>query len=540
MFENMTECLGPCNPKQLVNILSPITDISSIRIYNKCGEAYDTANLEYAYSLDSVCWSCYMSCEDVMANTIGLGSDFYVRIKVPGYVSKIELCGEQTYDYRTSIAEGFQFGQTCGTNNTNLYNPYINLDGAVSLQQQLVEGIACQFGIPIYYIKLSGNPGSKDFTFKEYTLKNVEAVKQIKLIIMDNQMPSSKPEFAEWGIDFQTDWETEISKGMFATAFGNTAQPMEGDLIYIPMMKRMWMVSSAYEEKKDSLMWVSTTFKVALVKYQEKGSVDLGDTQEMVDALVKNTYEDIFGDNENIESGVDAAIPIPSIANNLTPVFEQDALRRYASIDSIDFLQGIYYHKGTMIADSVYTFSTAVKSAVIYQKQYCGEDGVISFIITPNNSFFENTIFSIGNVSIKINQTGITSTLSVVGHDKLSVTLNALTTYFVYLRWNRMMNFATLSVAEYKHKEVPLYMLQNQHYYFDIDNAKTITIKYDIEFVQEKPQPIILSSFDGKITNIKLFDIDNDNVSEILQMYPTHQHLILNDTARKLTSLNGV
>jgi hypothetical protein len=79
------------------------------------------------------------------------------------------------------------------------------------------------------------------------------------MIIQDNQMPSSKPEFGDWAIDFQTDWETEISKGMFATAFGNTAQPMEGDLIYVPMMKRMWMVNGAYEEKKDAFSLLNST-----------------------------------------------------------------------------------------------------------------------------------------------------------------------------------------------------------------------------------------------------------------------------------------
>lgn len=123
----------------------------------------------------------------------------------------------------------------------------------MSLVQLLTESVSCMIGIPIYYFKLSANAKSKDITFKEYALMDVESVKQIKLIISDGQMPSSKPEFNDWGIDWQSDWETEISKSAFATAFGPTAQPLEGDLIYIPMMKRMWMVNEAYEEKKKHL-----------------------------------------------------------------------------------------------------------------------------------------------------------------------------------------------------------------------------------------------------------------------------------------------
>ena len=174
---------------------------------------------------------------------------------------------------------------------------------------------------------------------------DVEAVKQIKLIIKDGQMPSSKPEFAEFGLDWQSDWETEISKGMFATAFGVNAQPLEGDLVYIPMMKRMWMVSGSYEEKNDSLMWNSTTFRVTLVKYQEKGSVDLGDAESLVDSFVKNKYEDLFSDEENVDSGFDSVEAPLYSANNLYAVFESDATRKYVSCNNVNIMPHNTYYK---------------------------------------------------------------------------------------------------------------------------------------------------------------------------------------------------
>ena len=40
--------------------------------------------------------------------------------------------------------------------------------------------------------------------------------------------------------------------------------------------------------------------------------------------------------------------------------------------------------------------------------------------------------------------------------------------------------------------------------------------------------------------NIKVFDVYNDSISEILQMFPNHQHLIINDTARKVLDMHGV
>ena len=50
---------------------------------------------------------------------------------------------------------------------------------------------------------------------------------------------------------------------------------------------------------------------------------------------------------------------------------------------------------------------------------------------------------------------------------------------------------------------------------------------------------MITYSFDGKITNIKLYDTYIDDNSELIQMLPTNQHLIINDVARKFVELPG-
>ena len=73
-----TNCLGGCSPTQILTLNYAINDISSVVINNNCG-AYDTASIQYSYSLDNICYSCYMSYDDILANTIELNSDFYLR-----------------------------------------------------------------------------------------------------------------------------------------------------------------------------------------------------------------------------------------------------------------------------------------------------------------------------------------------------------------------------------------------------------------------------------------------------------------------------
>ena len=93
-----------------------------------------------------------------------------------------------------------------------------------------------------------------DYTFKEYLLHNVVDMKHLKLVCQDGTMPSSKPQMTEFDFDWETDWEVEISKTAFAKAFGDKAFPKQRDIIWIPLMGRMWEVNSAYKEKNEAYM----------------------------------------------------------------------------------------------------------------------------------------------------------------------------------------------------------------------------------------------------------------------------------------------
>ena len=113
-------------------------------------------------------------------------------------------------------------------------------------------------------------------------------------------MPSSNPKLTELDFDWEVDWETEISKTQFARAFGDDAYPKYQDFIYIPMMKRMWDVNAAYDEKKEGLMWRSTTWKLALTKYEDSTNVNGLEFDGIIDDWAQ-TYEEAFGQIERNE-----------------------------------------------------------------------------------------------------------------------------------------------------------------------------------------------------------------------------------------------
>lgn len=516
----------------------PVNDVAQIRLYDRCGDVYDMTSLKYSYSVDSICWSCYMSIDDVVESTLDNISDYFVRIKVAGEVSSVTIDDEETTDYTTSLDSSFSLS-SCDANSANQYNPYANIDYAVELQQSLSNSVACTIGIPIYYFKVNGVKGSADMTFKEYALKSVTAVKQIKLIIGDGQMPSSKPEFADLGLDWQTDWETEILKSMFATAFGNTAQPTEGDLIYIPMMKRMWMVNEAYDERNGSLMWQSTTWKVALVKYQSDMSLDLNEHDDFVDELVKNKYEDLFGNDEALDSGTESVQIMTQRPSNLYPVYKSDSTRKELTFDNIEFQSTSLYHKGTLIMDNCYKFKD-VNSQITYQRGWCGDAISLSFIIRCNASEYNTTLIKIGNIHIDLTQTAKNTTLSLNVSDKCNIILNNDKWYFVCIRFSKQLHTVDMTAAENKYpNNIPLYQLTNYHYYFDVDNATQVTAKWNEEMQSESKHEVTVYGFNGNISNVKVMDIYDDKLSELMMQYPTHQHLLINDTARQIYGLLG-
>lgn len=248
-------------------------------------------------------------------------NDVYLRI----YITDSSLAGSVEYSFSTIMIGGilyhigldFTISITSDASKNiqwspNCIDPYANLDCALILQQQLSDQVICMLGIPIYYFRVDPIEKSRDIVFKEYTLHQVVQVKQLKLMLQDGQLPSSNHRLTEFGFDWETDWEVELSKTQFATAFGDKVFPKTRDFIYVPLMRRMWTVNAAYDERADMLMWRSTTWKLSLLKYSEADNINISegslpdsiDFDSIIDSLnLYDPYEEDFDlDRANKES----------------------------------------------------------------------------------------------------------------------------------------------------------------------------------------------------------------------------------------------
>ena len=534
-----------CIIKRIITLKEAI-QYTNIKVFDPTKEV--TNESLYSWSTDGVCWTGWTNLDNYNNICSKLEGDFYLRILIYGGFDKLMLGDSYTKCYNICLDSSTDFLQDfCGQE--NLFQPYSNLDCALELQQQLADSVVCMFGIPIYYFRVNPINGATDYTFKEHYLHQIESVKQLKLMIADGQMPSSNPKLTEMDFDWEIDWETEISKTQFATAFGDTAYPKTGDFIYIPMMKRMWEVNAAYDEKNEGLMWRSTTWKLALVKYSESTNVDNNNFDDIIDNLTQ-TYEEVFGEverNEQMrETGASPLSTPPFAATNLYDIFMEDSVRKQYTKQDITIADKQYNNKATVVARNIYKPKNE-NGCITYQKPICGDSGTLMFIIETGGFLdgeLKRDIVNFGEVQVSMSFNMNTEKFGILFNNLKYEELEQFKSYLVVINWNRSNYSSELHIYNYVHREdLPIYRLRPEMYWFDFENPVCSLVgMYNNDFDMRNKLECKIHPYPFMMTNIKYYNAVLDNVEIIKESvkYTTkHENCVINDIARPIILNHG-
>lgn len=503
-----------------------------------------TGLYKYAWSVDGACWTAWVDYGTYRQIAKNLEGDFYLRVLVNDSIGEVYINEHLTQCYSLCLL-GHTF-EDLACENPNLFDPYANLDCALLLQQQLADSVVCMLGIPVYYFRVEPDQSSKDWTFKEYVLHNVVACKQIKLMITDGQLPSSNPKLSELDFDWETDWETEVSKTQFARAFGDNVFPKARDFLYIPMMRRMWEVNAAYDERNEGLLWRSTTWKLSLVKYNESTNTDTGEFEEIIDNLLTQ-YSESFETNENIEqdrqSG-SAQISAPRFAaTNLYNLFMEDAVRKAYTRNDVSILDKIYCHHNTIVARNLYKFRNE-NGCVTYQKGLCGDSGMIGFILETAGHLNGDTHKDIANFGPIHFEVGYTDKQFTVGVEELVANLEPFSTYLVIYRWDRNTFTKELSIYKHVHRtDFPIYKLKPEQFWFDLENPVAELVgPYNNDYILDSEQSCQIHGWPVQMTNVRIYNrpVDHDEaIRESLKYTTTDERCVMADLARPINSGRG-
>ena len=526
-----------CPIKRLLTIIVPIK-FREVHVWDESTDI--SKSCLYSWSTDSVCWTNFVTYDEYLRIAPNIESDFYLRIMLFAGFTKLSLDSEVIDCYNICLWQENPYVESL-CEQANAIDLYGNLDCALYMQQQLSDYIVCMIGIPCYYFRVLPDQDTSDLTFKEYVLHNVEEVKYIKLVVQDGEMPSSRPMMTDFDFDWDTDWEVEVGKSMFAQAFGDTAFPKQRDFIYVPMMKRMWEVNSAYDEKREGFMWRPTTWKLGLVKFNEKTNVNQGDFSEIIDGWLVNKYED-FHENELIEqerqSGTIQTESPKYAATNLYNIFMSDNIRKgITESEKSNVIQRQYNQKANVVARNAYAFQSE-DSIMTYQKGWCGDSGMLSFIIETEKATDKDIIILGPGLEVKtsVQEDSKKTKKYTISFLDCSVELELEKAYQIIIRWSRNTFAVEMSACEYKCRyNAPV--ARPEMFIFDYINPINSSAPYNNDLSVSSMVPLVISPAPCLLTNIKLYNQYmpwEDAVKETCKYTTNSENCIINDLARPI------
>tara|TARA_Y100000385_G_scaffold259842_1_gene289257 strand:- start:1365 stop:3320 length:1956 start_codon:yes stop_codon:yes gene_type:complete len=183
-----------------------------------------------------------------------------------------------------------------------VYNPY-SLSKPTAIYKELTELSTNMWGHEVKYFSVEPDKRSRDVVLMEYSLYNVQAQGQVKIMVPDNEMPTQDFQFDIFGMGWE-DFEVHITKGQMEAAFGAGKAPRSRDYLYFPLMNRMYEVASV--SFADEFNMEMTYWRVMLRKYEERTSTIVGDDatgqaiQTEMDGLTVG-LEEVFGEELQAE-----------------------------------------------------------------------------------------------------------------------------------------------------------------------------------------------------------------------------------------------
>lgn len=219
---------------------------------------------------------------------------FSIQLEVVTGEGTIETCPQICNDCTDPFVEGCtNIVVDCAD---PVYNPY-NLTRPTAIYREISELGANMWGHPVKYFRVEPDQRSRDVVLMEYSLYNVQAQGEVKVLVPDNAMPEQTFQYDIFGMGWE-DFEVHITKGQMEKAFGANKPPRARDYLYFPLMNRMYEVSSvAFADEFNMEM---TYWRVMLRKYEERTSTIVGDDAagqaiqaEMDDLTVG--MEEVFG-----------------------------------------------------------------------------------------------------------------------------------------------------------------------------------------------------------------------------------------------------
>lgn len=178
------------------------------------------------------------------------------------------------------------------------FKPY-EVGTAVGIAKELSFQTTKLFGHEVVYFKTEPDRDGGDFIFKEWTLFKTLDRKCLKVVVPNNQFPDNKPNFTEFGVDFEIPFEIHVDHIYFQSIFGPGSQPRKRDYLYFPLTNRMYEIQGSYLFR--GIMMEPLYWKIQLTKFHP--NIDMimkADDRKFLDNIIMSSDE-LFGKQAEVQ-----------------------------------------------------------------------------------------------------------------------------------------------------------------------------------------------------------------------------------------------
>lgn len=214
------------------------------------------------------------------------------------------LCEIKTLQYNGTVLEYVANAKkqdvTLKTPRWNIYN---NIQPEIDDWLNENSATAYETGILCIYFKTEVTEFSGTLNVPKE--REVKDIKMLHINLVDGALPSKQVSFSQFEESYP-DFQVHIVCGVFETAFGENSFPEEKDYLYIPMLRKMFTVSSP-NPADTQFCGVHAWWEVYLNAYEKDVTIDY--VPENHDQDVDDIFAEIhsiFSSKENDAANIDA------------------------------------------------------------------------------------------------------------------------------------------------------------------------------------------------------------------------------------------
>ena len=414
--------------------------LNSIEFYSTLGPN-TTLSYEFRWSEDNFVFSEYSELNELdtpgslLHITLNSKSTIYLEIRITctdidsgDEITVLDVTVNTTsgvtthpHDCDTPVCDD-PFSTTDGavisvTANSNTFNPYAATK-AVNLYKQLNNMVSDMFGHSVNYFRTEPDKRTSDVTLMEYSLHNVVANNNVKILVPDNEFPEEASTFDIFGMEF-AEFEVHIVHDAFKNVFGDSVRPRSKDYMFIPLINKMYEISSV--SIADEFNASRSYWRIKLVKYQDRSSVIKGDFEIETDSLITG-IEEVFGEEiRDEQEKVTKPIQYKTVSNVV-----KDGVRTYVD-PKLKIVDGAVINEFATVSKNHYDLSSVLLDSVALKYSSkseikAGESLSVTAWFKPKFSASDTgtyTILSDGHVDgfrLKINSTDVISNVNNTTH----------------------------------------------------------------------------------------------------------------------------